>query len=119
MLEEIALDTPVPIDTIAITDEMPITIPSIVRPERTLFAERAVYVSCRVSLSVMVGMLSSAILFIRQYLAVSESDDALSVGCYIGLVSNENDTASMFAVELLKGTEHYLSCFGVEVTGRL
>jgi hypothetical protein len=34
-------DAPVPIETMAITDEIPITMPRIVRLERTLFAESA------------------------------------------------------------------------------
>src|SRR3989344_70042 len=51
--DEMVLDAPVPIETIAITEEMPMTIPKIVRPERTLFAERAAYVSWKISLSLI------------------------------------------------------------------
>jgi hypothetical protein len=46
MLEVIDPAVPWPIDTIAITDPIPITIPKIVKPERALLAIKAKYVSC-------------------------------------------------------------------------
>jgi hypothetical protein len=42
MLDEIEFEAPLPIETMAITEEMPITIPSMVRLERVWLAESAV-----------------------------------------------------------------------------
>jgi hypothetical protein len=53
MLDWIELCDPCPIATIAITEAMPITIPSIVRLVRTLFTVTALYVSSQRSLVVM------------------------------------------------------------------
>jgi hypothetical protein len=49
---------PWPMDTSAITEEIPMTMPKIVSPERTLLADSAAYVSSKVSVSVMVVMMS-------------------------------------------------------------
>src|SRR3989339_654903 len=51
MLDWIDTFAPLPIETIAITEAMPMTMPSMVRPERTLLAERELYVSFAISLN--------------------------------------------------------------------
>src|SRR5579859_5155303 len=56
MLEDIELCAPWPTETSAMTEAMPMTMSRMVKPERTLLAESAVYVSWRVSLMVMFGV---------------------------------------------------------------
>src|SRR3989344_6617002 len=65
--DEILFEAHVPIETIAMTDEMPITIPRIVSPERPLFAESAAYVSCVMSLNFLAvfGVLPRMLFVIR------------------------------------------------------
>ena len=50
MLEEMEFEAPVPMETIAMTELIPMTIPRTVSPDLTLFAESAVYVSDSTSL---------------------------------------------------------------------
>ena len=45
----IELDAPAPIETRAITEDMPITIPRMVSPERALLADNAINVSSNIS----------------------------------------------------------------------
>src|ERR1051325_11851594 len=53
MLDWMDCSAPCPIETIAITEPIPITMPSIVSPDRTLFTVRDAYVSWNRSESVM------------------------------------------------------------------
>src|SRR3989339_647181 len=58
MLDCMDAFAPFPMETIAITEAIPITIPSMVRPERTLLAERELYVSFAMSINFIFFYLS-------------------------------------------------------------
>src|SRR5271154_7564190 len=98
---------------------MPITMPKIVRPLRTLLAESAVYVSCYVSFIVISRRIGEVMprgaLFVGFLVGndktVADHDDALRVFGHIGFVRDENDGASVFLVQFLERAEYDLAGF--------
>ena len=93
MLEEIEFDAPLPIDTITMTDEIPMTMPKIVRLERVRFAESAVYVSLMISTVFMM-----MVFYVRDDTTVFERNDAFGVFSDIVLVGDKYNGAAVFAV---------------------
>src|ERR1700743_2183735 len=95
---------------------MPITIPKIVSPERTLLAESAVYVSsivsfnfillCSVGCDVVLCSALLVILLVRKNEAVADHNDALCVFRDVWFMRNQNDRSAMIFVQCLKCSKH-------------
>ena len=108
MLDDIDAEAPWPTDTSAMTEEMPMTMPSMVSPERDLVGrERGVcFFECIFDCHRSSGLLLSCmrdradahallVLFVGDDEAVAQHDDALGVLGDVGLVGDEHDGAAV------------------------
>src|SRR3989338_253350 len=110
MLDSMEFCAPFPIETIAITEPMPMMMPSMVSPVRTLFTKSAEYVSSKISARI--------IQCVRDQHSIADCYGAVGILRDARIVGNKHHGSMLLFIQCSECIENHVACFGIKIARR-